>query len=281
MVTRNLILRWVAPLVWVAVCLAWASPALAITQQNVTQGYQSAQNLQYGMIVRLKPGDAGSVEALTSKEPKDMLGVIVPPGESTVSLSTQGPGQEVYVATNGKYNVLVSTQNGPIKEGDYITISSIAGVGMKAESAQPVIVGRTLKGFAGTTDSEGSATLQTAIGQKKISLGRVLIDISVGRNPLYSKRFEAGVPTALSRAAQIVTDQPVSAFRIYAGLAILSLTALISGSVLFVGVRTSMWAIGRNPLAKHAIFRNLVQVLLVALIVFTIGIIAVYLLLKV
>lgn len=249
--------------------------------QNVTTGYQSDQVLQKGMIIRLKQGDKTKVEALTQNEASEMHGVVVASSDSPVSLSDPSADHQVYVATFGQYDLLVSTQNGPIKQGDYITISSLAGVGMKASSTQQLVIGKAGKSFDGTSDVESKMTLTTSNGKKNVAIGRVPVEVSIAHNPLYEEDKEAGVPDFLSKAAEFVTDRPVSAFRIYASLAVITLSIIIAGSILFAGVRTGMIAVGRNPLAKGSIIRNLVQVTLMSLIVFVIGVFAVYLLLRI
>jgi hypothetical protein len=249
--------------------------------QNVTQGYNSEAVLQKGMIVRLKPGDSTTVEALNQKNAADMFGVIVSSGDATVSLSNPGNSQQVYVATYGQYDVLVSTQEGPIKQGDYITISSLNGVGMKAATTQQLVIGKALSNFDGMSESEGTTTLETSKGKKEVHLGHVPIEVSVAHNPLYEKEKEAGVPDFLSKAAELVTSRPVSAFRIYVCLAVILLSFVIAGSILFAGVRSGMTSIGRNPLAKSSIVRSLIQVTLMSLIVFAIGLFAVYLVLRI
>ncbi|HEU4914669.1 MAG TPA: hypothetical protein VFT16_04695 [Candidatus Saccharimonadales bacterium] len=266
----------VAGLVLFAICTYGVARA-----QNVTQGYGSESALQKGMIVRLKPGDSSKVEALSQQNAPDMFGVVVASGEATVSLTNIGNAQQVYVATYGQYDVLVSTQNGPIKQGDHVTISSLNGVGMKAESTQQLVIGKALKGFDGKTRSIGKTTLDTNKGPKEVSLGHVPIEVSVAHNPLYEKEKEAGVPDFLSKAAELVTSRPVSAFRIYVSMAVIILSFIIAGSILFAGVRSGMTAIGRNPLAKRSIVRNLIQVTLMSLIVFAIGLFAVYLVLRI
>lgn len=249
--------------------------------QSVTQGYQSEQSLQKGLIVRLKPGDSKKVQTLTQAEEREMLGVVVSAGDAPVSLSTAGVDQEVFVATYGQYDVLVSSQNGPIKNGDLIAVSSLRGVGMKSDNDRRFIVGKALHDFNGKTDVSGTTTLQTGHGGRIVALGRIPVEIAVGNNPSYHKEDQAGVPDFLRKMAQVVTDQPISAFRIYASLGILVISLLIAGTVLFIGVRTGMTAIGRNPLAKRSITRNLVQVILMSLIIFVLGGIAVYLLLRI
>ncbi|MEK7153494.1 MAG: hypothetical protein AAB834_06095 [Patescibacteria group bacterium] len=258
-----------------------ACTAGVVFAQNVTQGYQSDQALQKGMIVRLKRGDSTKVEALNQKEVAEMLGVVVASSDAPVSLSTSGVDQEVFVATFGQYDVLVSTQNGPIKEGDFVTISSLSGVGMKASDKQQLVVGKALRTFDDRSEAESVMTLETNKGKKEVRLGRVVVEVSVAHNPLYEDSGDTAVPKFLAKAVGLVTDRPTSAFRIYASLAAAVFSIIIAGSILYAGVRSGMTAVGRNPLARHSIFRNLIQVTLMALIVFVIGVFAVYLLLRI
>ncbi len=251
-----------------------------VRAQQVAQGYQSDQSLQKGMIVKVSKTNTNKVEAVTQNDVEDIFGVVISSGDATVTLSNPGVNQ-TYVATSGRYDVLVSTQNGAIKPGDYITISSLAGVGMKAASAQSLVLGKAITPFNGGSDTETTATLNGSNGKVTVKLGHVQVDVSVAHNPLYEKQDQAGVPKVLSKAAQLVTNRPVSAFRIYASLAVIGASLLIAGSILYAGVRTGMTAVGRNPLAKKTIFRSLIQVTLMSLIVFVIGVFAVYLLLRI
>lgn len=252
-----------------------------VVAQNVTQGYQTDQALQKGMIVRLKPGDPKKIEAVSQASGAEMLGVVVSSGDAPVSLSNVDAGSDAFVATYGRYNVLLSDQNGAIKSGDLIAISSLAGVGMKADGSQELVIGKALQDFTGKDGSDGQATLDTSTGKRTVNLGRVQVEISIDHNPFYQKDTQPGVPGFLTKLVQTVTDRPVSAFRIYASLAVLLASVIIAGVVLFAGVRSGMVAIGRNPLAKHSITKNMIQVTIMSLIVFVIGVIAVYLLLRV
>ncbi len=250
--------------------------------QDVTQGYLSDASLQPGLIVQLKPHDATRVQPLAQDTETDMLGVIVSPSDAPVALSNSANEQQVYVATYGQYNVLVSTQNGVIKAGDTIAISAIDGVGMKADKSREAILGKAVSGFDGKSSAISSATLSGSAGKTDVAIGRIPVNINVAHNPAYHPVVaEAGVPLFLARAAQLVTDKPVGAARIYASLIVLILSVVIAGILLYSGVRTSMTAIGRNPLAKRSIMRNLLQIVLIALIIFIIGLIAVYLLLRI
>ena len=68
--------------------------------------------------------------------------------------------------------------------------------------------------------------------------------------------------------------------RVYISLAVLFASASVAGALIYSGIRSGMIAIGRNPLSKKSIVRGMVQVVIVALIIFMAGIFGVYLLLK-
>jgi len=252
--------------------------------QDVTQGYYSDASLQQGLIVQLKPGDPNKVQALSQSSESDMLGVVVAPSDAPVALSKDVTKEQTYVATYGQYDVLVSTQNGAIKAGDAIAISSLDGVGMKSDSSRASILGKAVEDFDGKTTTQSTAQLKDSGGGKTtVAIGRIPVNINVAHNPSYNPPVasQEGVPTFLSKAAQVVTNKPVGAVRIYASLVVLILTVIVAGIMLYSGVRNSMVSIGRNPLAKRSILRNLIQVVLIGLIIFIIGLIAVYLLLKI
>ncbi len=65
----------------------------------------------------------------------------------------------------------------------------------------------------------------------------------------------------------------------------ISAAILITGlgvvaSLLYGGIQTGMTAIGRNPLARKSIMRNLIQVIATGIMIFIGCLIAVYLVLK-
>ncbi len=249
--------------------------------QNVTQGYESDQTLENGLVVRLDPKSSAKVIPLTASAAKDMLGVSVASTDSPVSLSDP-TRQQVFVATFGQYDVLVSNQNGFIKSGDFITISSLDGVGMKATTNDEFVLGKALAGFAGLNDADSKVTLTSTKGDKRnVGLKRILVDISVAHNPTYSGDRVTGVPSFLTNAAHIVTSKPLTALRLYSCLALLMLSLFVAGGVMYSGVRSGMTSVGRNPLAKKSIWHSLVAVVLMAVIVVIMGFVAVYLLLKI
>jgi hypothetical protein len=249
--------------------------------QSVTEAYGADTALQKGMIVKLKPGDTSKVVPLDQEHDNDMLGIVVAANDSAVSLTTDSASNhQVYVATTGKYEVLVSNQNGPIKVGDYITVSSVDGIGMKAGSDGTVVLGKSSSAFDGTSNTVGATSLTDSKGGKKnISFGRVVLTITVAHNPL-QKNAESTFPGIFQKIGSGVANKPISPARAYLGLALLLISAIVTTAILFSGVRSGIISIGRNPLAKKSIVRGMVQVIITGIIVFIIGLFGVYLLLR-
>lgn len=267
----------------VAVICGFSGSALAandINNQAVVQGYSADSSLQLGLIVGLK-GKPAKVSALDQNNAQYMQGVVVSPADAPVTLSpSTKTGKHAYVATFGRYDTLVSTQNGTIGAGDYIAISSINGVGMKADGTSKLVLGKAAANFDGIGNVESTSVLKNSQGKKiTVAIGRIPVDIKIAKNPL-KQTVTNYVPGFLQSLTTNVASKPVSAPRIYLGLVTLIATAFIAGSVLYSGVRSTMVAIGRNPLARKPIIRGLLQVMLVSVIVFIIGLFAVYLLLK-
>lgn len=256
-------------------------PVVAADSTAVTQQYGSDGTLQEGMIVRLATNDAASVVPLETDKAQQMLGVTVSANDAALTLSGDQSSHGIFVATSGRYKVLVSDQNGPIAANDYISISALDGVGMKATAKQQTVLGRAAESFTGSKNVIGTSTLTTADHRKiDVSLGRVAVDIGVGKNPHYQQEQPIGNIGFLRDFSNGVAGKTVSVPRLYLALAILLVSAVMAGSVLYGGVRSGILAIGRNPLAKTTISRGLIQVVLTSVVIFVIGLFAVYLILK-
>lgn len=247
--------------------------------QTVTQGYGSDVILQRGMIVGLKKDNLRKVEPINSDQYERMHGVVVGAGDTSVILATDE--EKIYVASGGRFDVIVSDQNGPVNVGDFVTISSLSGIGMRAGGFDPVVIGKALEGFSSSDNNQviGTATVKDVSGKdQKIKMGSITVDISIGKNPL--QKSDNSLPDALRRASELIAGKPVSPVRVYLSLVILAISALIAGSLIYSAVRSALIAIGRNPLSKKSIIRGLFQVVLIGLMVFLSGIFGVYLLLK-
>ncbi len=271
----NRIISITAVVLMVVACLCLMVMAPIAHGQTVLQGYASDEKLQRGMLVALKEGDESKVVALTDKTVEKFKGVIVEQNDSPVTISNED--RKNFVATVGPYEVLVSNENGPIKKGNYISLSSTSGIGALATENQKFVVGVATSDFTGSSDS--LATASNTAG-RKAEVGRITVDVAFGKNPNARDPAENKVPAILKKVSESIADKPVSTFRIYIGLAIFIAAAAVAGTMLFSGVRSAVVAIGRNPLSKSSIYRGLLQVVLLGLIIFLVGIFGVYLVLK-
>ena len=68
--------------------------------------------------------------------------------------------------------------------------------------------------------------------------------------------------------------------KMYVSVAIMAMSIVIAGILLYAGVRGSIISIGRNPLSKRSILRGLMQVIIGGVLVLIIGLFTVYLLLR-
>jgi hypothetical protein len=273
-------LRWqrVMALTVLGLLIGFSLAQPHVLGQAVTEGYNSDIVLQRGMIIRIKKDDSTKVEPVTMETADQMHGIVVNSNDAPVSLS--GDGERVFVATTGHYDVLVSTQAGAINTGDFVTISAVAGIGMKAGSRDTYVIGRALAPFDGNGEVISTTDLKDSEGKtRKVSFGRVSVDTNVARNPLL-KGETASVPEFLRRASETLAGKPVDAVRVYIGMVVFLITTVIAGGLLYGGVRSGIISIGRNPLGKKAIIRSMFQVVITGLIVFLIGLFGVYLILR-
>lgn len=267
--------RWLCGLaLMLLIVMSLMSPLQA---QTVTQGYSSDQQLQRGMLVAVKEDDPSKVEALKFDSLDRLKGVVVQPNDSPVTLSSEG--QKIFVADNGTYEVLISSENGPIKAGDYISISSLAGIGMKASEQQALVIGRALKNFDGTTDTVASSEVGGNTTENA-KFGRIPVAVAVSRNPQLKIPEKDKIPDLVQKLSNTIADKPVKSIRIYMSLAILLATTIVAGITLYSGIRSSVISIGRNPLSKGMILKGMMQVVLLSVIIFITGLFGVYLLLK-
>jgi hypothetical protein len=260
-----------------------AAPVAAATADisgAVTQSYNADPSVLAGMIVELKPKDQTTVVPLASKDIRNMLGVVVPVNAADIVLTPKSvPAQQVLVASSGRYNLLVSNQNGPIKAGDYLAVSALDGIGMKANADQSEIIGRASTAFSGNGSASETVSLKNSQGRTTtVAIGHIPVDVRLAPNPQFKNASD--LPGFLTRAANSVANKPVSPPRIYLSAIVLLATLFITGNMFYSSIRSGIVAIGRNPLAKKAIGRGLVQTITAALIIFIAGVFAVYLILN-
>lgn len=273
-----------------------AAPVLAATNQTSkptnseakdasgngsAKAYDSDGQADIGSIVQIDPKDSNRVLIATKQENKLIYGVVIDPHLLSLTISSIAFKHQVYVATTGSYNVMVSDEGGTIEPGDYITVSSINGVGMDVDGTGAQVIGQAVRAFDGKTDSTGKVDLKDKSGKtiKTVNLGVVPVNINIQVNP-NKQSTKTNLPDFLERTGQAIADKPVSNAKLYISAAIVLLSVIVSLTIMYIGIRKGMISIGRNPLSKGAVYRGMAEVIISGMLILVIGMFAVYLLLK-
>lgn len=254
--------------------LAFIAAALFIAPtlthaDNVVEGFYEKGDLKVGQIVKLSSKQSATVEVAPANTSNEIFGVVVDPAQAPITL--ERPNQRVFVATGGTYPVFVDNENGPINKGDYISISQHSGIGAKATGNQPVILGHANASFDGVNN------VKNHIG--KFAVGEINVVISVEPNSLFKNTL--AIPQPLQRIGNSVAGREVPPFKVYMALLLFVVSVSIAIILLVVGTRSSITAIGRNPLSQHSIQRGMFQVIGVSVVIFAISVAGVYLLLRI
>ena len=180
------------------------------------------------------------------------------------------------VIRSGVASVNVTTLNGAIKYGDYITSSQIMGKGAKA-SESGYILGVALADF------DGKASDQIDGPSGKVALGKISVAIRIEyaelTNPRFAGRLFGFVGSSFLENVRDPKQLGIIIRYIAAGIVVL-LSFTFAFLTFSKSIAKSVEALGRNPLAKSAI--QLSMVINIALLVITgiIGIVASILIIK-
>lgn len=236
----------VVALFWFGMALFGLQSVSAIT---VAQGYNTTDSgIKSGMIVAVDGQNQTKVIAATSQDVERALGIVVEVKDSVVA--TTSSTSNVYVVTTGQAKAYVSDINGPVKEGDILVVSPMAGILMKADVTSKTAVGIALQDL-------DSASLQTISAKDNsgkvlnVKAGQIDIAINIGANNEVPKNSGW-----LEKVGRSITGKQVSAARVMSALAIFITLLIIEGSVVYGIVTSSTEAVGRNPMAKKDIRRQ-------------------------
>lgn len=245
-------------------------PVAAQADDIAARGFKTEGELQPGWVVAMSDSASDTVKAAPADNLKKMFGVVIDPSKAPATVRKESNKQS-YVVTSGTFPVLVNTQNGEIKPGDYLSMSLTDGIAGKATRQQGYVLGRAIDGFDGQNRVLVGGGNGTAIG-------RVQAEINITINPL--QYTGVSIPEPLRRAGEAIAGKTISSERIYAALGVFTVCVLLAAVLLWGGVRSAIVSIGRNPLSRHSIFQGLSQVIGMSAMILVIGLITVYLLLK-
>jgi hypothetical protein len=242
--------------------------------QTIAQAFHIANGneIATGAIVSTKSTDSQTVELATPDSATRLIGVI----DTYPLLAISAHEEGAHVVISGTTSVLVSDINGPIKTGDKITASPVAGVGMHATDNSQ-IVGSALADFS-LANAKVRTITDTHGAKHTIHVGSVPLQVGVA---YYQAPSSSYLPPFVQRVADLIAGRNVSITRILTS-SILLLVSFIGVTVLvYVATRSAMISLGRNPLAAHNIRQSLYQAIGVAAVVAVVTILASYLILVV
>ena len=149
------------------------------------QSFSSETAVQNGTIVQLTDAKGGKVGVASKKKSENTYGVTVDRNKLSITVSDESIKNQVYVATSGTYETLVSNEGGAIKPGDWLTISSVNGVAMKVADEDVTVLGRAVGSFDGKANAFGTVELKNDQGQKykTVTLGKITVTVDIKRNP--------------------------------------------------------------------------------------------------
>jgi hypothetical protein len=242
---------------------------------NISRSYKGSGSIVNGSIVSLDPQRSDYVQAANTNNGARLLGVAVASNDSL--LAVDATAGNIQVATSGNASVLVSDVGGKINVGDQIGVSPFNGVGMKATAGSRVI-GLAQTGFDKNT---GQASLQSVTDKdgksNQIAVGFARVTIAIGNNANDAQYENLN---GLQRFARSVTGHTVSTTRVVISLVVVVVSLLALITLVYASIYSSIISIGRNPLAKYAVFRTLGSVLGMAALTTLVASVTVYLLLR-
>jgi hypothetical protein len=241
---------------------------------NISHSFQSTKSIPTGSLVSIDPKTSDYVIASNTNNAARVFGVAVNSSDSLLAVdATKGA---VQVATSGTATALVSDVNGPIKVGDQIAVSPFDGIGMKATSGTKII-GLAQSAFDTSASGVEKRTVKNISGQSKdIAIGSLRVNISPGSASGGADDSANG----LQKLVRTVTGKTIPTVRIIVALVITIVTLIALIALIYGSVYSTIISVGRNPLAKYAIYRSMGSVLAMAAITAIVALGVVVLLLR-
>lgn len=240
--------------------------AFAVTYGSSRQ-VSSNEDLTAGTVV-VMASEKDTVRAAGVSDAPAVMGVITSAPEGSLE-----PGQ-VIIVSSGVASVLVSDVAGPVKKGDPVVVSPVDGVGMKA-TQEGWIIGTAQEDFETST----AATVNTTASGKPLAIKRLSVLLSVSYYSTGTAAPNSFLAATLG-AAEAVAGHSVSTTRAVIALLVFSGAIILLVVLIYSATKTSITAIGRNPLASVKIGNGLVKVLVTAVGIILLTLVTVYLILR-
>lgn len=246
---------------------------LGIHVSAIARGYSTNDDaLSVGMVAALSEFGDSEVQRADQTSSKRVVGVVTTLDASSVTVASGS--SKVLIESEGEVMAYVSDISGQVKKGDLLMLSPLKGIVMKgSETASGTIIGvaaQDADSVSGESVSQHSysdsgSTKTTSIAKIKINLNKQ------GTNGGLSVE-----PSPLSKIGESITGKQVSDIRVLAALIIFILVLIAEGGIIYGAVTSAVTALGRNPLARKMIRREMMRIIFVAIGVLGVGLAAVY-----
>jgi hypothetical protein len=262
-------LRWLnvrlACLVGVFILLAILSGPVALA---IARGYTTDDTgLQTGMVAALSSEGDSKIQRATQDNSQRIIGIVTTFEDSSVTVASSTT--KALVESDGEVNAYVSDMGGTITKGSLLALSSLKGVLMKIpESSNARVIAVAAEDVSASTSDESysiSDGKTTHIAKLKVNLS--LQGSSTGQGSESSPLADLG---------KAVVGKDVGEIRVLVALVLFVIVLIAEGGILYGAISSAITALGRNPLARKVIRREMIRVVVVALAVLLVGLGAVY-----
>lgn len=228
--------KYIFQIVFLALLSFFISP-IVFSQDKISSGF--ATSLPVMSIVNdgdiIVSTDKGYATATIPYDPNVYGVVAIKPA---ILFESQETEAHIPVISSGKAYVRVSSSNGSVDIGDFVTSSLTAGVGQKA-TGQGFVVGLALEEYSSVD---------------KTAIGKILISVRPGYNTGVSSRGHGvNLFTNIKSAASSPFLSPLTSLR-YLMAVLITAVSFVMGFLYFGRFsKTGIEALGRNPLASKTI----------------------------
>lgn len=258
----------------IGLILAFAVIAIAsLTVGALSRGYNSEDpGIRAGMALVLE-GNSSNVERASTQTSGQFVGVAKRADDSSVAISSGD--KQILVQTDGITEALVSDINGEIQEGDLLAISPLQGVLVKSvqSGARAVAVAVERADFG---QSE-TATIEGVNGPQEVKITEVKANLDT--KAVAAARSTEPERSTLEKLGEQLTGKQVSESRVILGIVLFLVVLIVEGSIIYGATSSSITSLGRNPMARKFIQKDLARIAFVSVVVLVIGLGALYVIL--
>jgi len=218
----------------------------------------NVKNVKDGSI--LSNSANGAILSIIPYDPQ-VLGVVS--RDAAIAISTNNTTNTVPVISNGTVYVLVSSQQGAIKKGDYLTTSTIPGVAVKAVDSGYVL-GTALEAYSSSNPKASQ---------------EIAIDLNL--HYFNTKPTLIGSLTDIFKYALLPTQNSPSAIYKYVVAAAVVLASLVLAFMTFGRTAAKgVEALGRNPAASKIIHLGIIFNVLIVVVIVLAGLTVAFMILR-